>query len=383
MARKTWLGVASVVAGLAVWACRGAEPRDAGKPEVPPNEVWLTPQQVANAHVAVEPLRQRPVGGVVATSGRVTFDDMRVAHVFSPVTGRVTRITAQPGQRVKKGEALCVIDSPDVGQTFSDLAKAHADLDAVDHEFRRQKELFEAHAGSQRDFEAARSSYERAAAEFERAQRKARLLSSGTAGGASQEYTLRSPIDGEVVMRAVSPGMEVLGQYSGGTAVELFTVGELDTVWVMADVFEMDLGRVKAGAQVTAKVVAFPERVFQGEADWVSNTLDPVTRTARVRCKLLNPDHALKPEMFAQVNLSVDPALVLALPRSAVLRLGDQTVSFVKVGTSPDGRVRFERRPVVVNEALGGDFLPVEAGLAAGEEVVVGGAILLSGMVAT
>lgn len=366
---------------LLVWACTRGEAHEEKKPVIPPGEVWLTPAQVSNAHVQLEALTPRPVGGQVVTSGRVTFDDMRVGHVFSPVTGRVTHIAAQPGQRVKKGDALCTIESPDVGQAFSDLAKAQADLDAVDHEYVRQKELFEAHAGSQRDFENSRSSYERAHAEYERAQRKARLLSVGSTGALSQDYTLRSPIDGEVVMRNVNPGMEVQGQYSGGGALELFTVGELDTVWVMADVFEMDLGKVKAGAQVTVKVVAFPDVPFVGVADWVSGTLDPITRTARVRCRIENPKGQLKPEMFAQVAVAVDPRQELALPRASILRLGDQTVVFVKVGTTPDGRVRFERRPVVVNEELGGEFLPVQNGLQAGDEVVVKGAILLSGMV--
>lgn len=260
MNARSWL--VSSLFTLAV-ACRGAA-QDERPPQAPASEVWLTAQQMANAHLSIEPLAPRPVGGTVMTSGRVTFDDMRVAHVFSPVTGRISNIAAQPGQRVKKGDPLCVIDSPDVGQVFSDLAKAHADLDAVDHEYKRQQELFEAHAGSQRDYESSRSNYERALAEFERAQRKAKLLSAGSDPRTSQEYTLRAPIDGEVIARAVNPGMEVQGQYSGGTSLELFTIGELDTVWVLADVFEMDLGVVQAGAQVTVKVVAFPKTPFQG-----------------------------------------------------------------------------------------------------------------------
>jgi cobalt-zinc-cadmium efflux system membrane fusion protein len=377
----------SVLVAASLWGCSAnVESKEPKKLEVPSNEVWLTRQQIDNAHVIENPLGNKPVGGTVITSGRVTFDDMRVAHVFSPVTGRITQISSQPGQRVKRGDALAVIDSPDVGQAFSDLAKAHAGLDAVDHEYTRQKELFEAHAGSQRDFENAKSAYAQAQAEFERAQRKARLLNAGTQKGAdsvSQDFVLRAPIEGEIIARTVNPGMEVQGQYGGGTSLELFTIGELDTVWVLADVFEMDLGQVKTGSKVAVKVVAFPNRVFQGVADWVSGSLDPLTRTARVRCRIENPDHALKPEMFAQVSIAVDPREELAVPRGAVLRLGDQMVVFVEVGVAPDGRVRFERRPVVVDESLGGDFLPLQTGVKPGEKVVEQGAILLSGMVAS
>jgi cobalt-zinc-cadmium efflux system membrane fusion protein len=364
-------------------ACRGREDgRDRRAVAEPPlSEIWLWQDQVTAAKLVIEPLVPQPVGGLVVTSGRVTFDDLKVAHVISPVTGRVIHIEAQPGQRVNKGDTLAVIESPDVGSAFSDLQKAHADYTSAEKDFKRQQELFDVHAGSQRDLEAAQGNYSKSKAELERAKKKAQLLSYGKAGLGSQSYTLRAPIAGEVIARNVNPGAEVQGQYSGGSVVELFTIGELDTVWVMADVFEMDLGRVKQGTECLVKVVAYPNRVFKGIADWVSDTLDPTTRTAKVRCKLPNDDRDLKPEMYATAALSVDRQRELALPRSAILHLGDQTMVFVDLGKSSDGRLRLERRPVSVNEELGGDYLPVIRGLAAGERVVTLGAVLLSGMI--
>ena len=363
------------LAGLA--ACPGRNEQRRSQAEPPLIELWLWQDQIRAAKLIVEPLAPQPVGGLVLTSGRVTFDDLKVAHVMSPVTGRVVRIDAQPGQRVKKGDTLAVIESPDVGSVFSDLQKAHAELTSTEKDFRRQKELFDVHAGSQRDLEAAQGNYAKSRAELQRAMRKAQLLSGGRGG--SQSYTLRAPIPGEVVARNVNPGAEVQGQYSGG-GVELFTVGELDTVWVMADLFEMDLGRVKQGTECVVKVVAYPKRAFKGIADWVSDTLDATTRTAKVRCKLDNPDRDLKPEMYATAALAVDRQRALALPRSAVLHLGDQTMAFVEIGTSPDGRVRYERRPVSVSEEMGGEYLPVIRGISAGERVVTVGAVILSGM---
>lgn len=346
----------------------------------PASEVWLWQDQVTAAKMVVEPLVAQPVGGLVVTSGRVTFDDLKVSHVMSPVTGRVVRIEAQPGQRVKKGDTLAVIDSPDVGSAFSDVEKAHADFISAEKEWKRQKELFDVHAGSQRDLEAAQGNFSKTKAELQRASKKAQLLRAGGANLGGQSYTLRAPIGGEVIARNVNPGTEVQGQYTGGTVVELFTIGELDTVWVMADVFEMDLGRVKQGTECLVKVVAYPSRVFKGVADWVSDALDPATRTAKVRCKLANEDRALKPEMYATAALAVERQRALALPRSAILHLGDQTMVFIDLGKAPDGRLRFERRPVAVNEELGGEYLPVVRGISAGERVVTSGAILLSGM---
>jgi cobalt-zinc-cadmium efflux system membrane fusion protein len=348
--------------------------------EAPNGEVWLTDQQVVDAHLTIEAVAPHAVGNDVVTSGKVTFDDLRVAHVFSPVTGRVSRILADPGARVKKGSPLCAIQSPDVGNAFADLDKAEADLIAAQHEFQRQKELYEAHAGSQKDFESAQDSYGKAKAEMERSRQKARLFRGGGADAVTQEFMLRAPIEGEVIARNVNPGAEVLGQYSGGTAVELFTIGELDRVWVIADVFEMDLGRVTKGAVVTIKVVAYPDKIFGGVVDWMSDLLDPTSRTAKVRCAIANPGRDLKPEMYATVGIAVAGQSALALPHTAVLRIADQTVVFVEEGTAPDGRKRFVRRIVAIAEEEGGDLVPVLHGLSAGERVVTSGGILLSGM---
>lgn len=362
---------------LALAACRPPAPPE---PAPPPGEAWLTDAQVRDAKLAIEEVGTHPVGAPVVAGGRVAFDDLRVAHVFSPVSGRVAQVVARPGERVKKGAPLAVIQSPDVGQAFSDLAKAQADLTAAGHEHRRQQELFEARAGSRRDLEAAEDAFRKAQAEFTRAGEKARLLRAGGASAVSQAYSLRAPIDGEVIARNINPGMEVPGLYSGGTSVELFTVGELDPVWVISDVFEIDVPRVALGAEVRVKVFAYPEQAFSGRVDWISGALDPVARAAKVRCTLPNPERALKPEMFATVEIAARSRAAVSLPRAAILRLGEQTVVFVEKGRAPDGRVRFERRPVAVDEAPGGEFLPVLRGVEEKERVVTSGAILLAGL---
>ena len=367
------------VACVVLAGCRTAP----GEPNAiqPPNgEVWLTDQQVSDGHLTVQPVGVHAVGNDVVTSGKVTFDDLRVAHIYSPVTGRVSRILADPGQRVKKGAALCAIQSPDVGNAFADLGKAAADLTAAQHDFQRQKELYEAHAGSQKDFEAAEDSYGKAKAEMERSRQKARLFRGTGADAVTQEFVLRAPIEGEVIARNVNPGAEVQGQYSGGTAVELFTVGELDSVWVIAEVFEMDLARVKKGATVTMRVVAYPDQVFTGVVDWIADLLDPTARTARVRCEVANPKRQLKPEMYATVTVGVPGVQALAVPLTAILRLADQTVVFVEQGRTPDGRLRFVRRLVSAGDDEGTSMVPIAHGLTAGERVVTAGAILLSGM---
>jgi len=365
---------------LALAGCKG-HANEATGPQPPAGQAWLSAAQIKDAQISVQPVGIAPVGGAIVTSGKVTFDDLRVSHIYSPVSGRVTQILANPGQRVKKDQTLAVIQSPDVGTAFSDLAKAHADADAAEKDFKRQKELYEAHAASQKDYEAAKANYDKAKAEVDRAQRKAHLLARGGADSVTQEFPLRALIEGEVITRSVNPGAEVQGMYGGGTAVELFTIGELDRVWVIADVYEMDLGQVKQGAHVTVKVVAYPNRLFEGTVEWVSGSLDPNSRTAKVKISVDNRERMLKPEMYATVSIASDTRKALAIPRTALLRLGDQNVVFVEVGKTPEGLLKFERRPIAVDEEEGGDFLPVTHGLNDGERVVTSGGILLLGMI--
>lgn len=352
----------------------------APEPPTPPaGQVWLTPAQIRDAKIEVAPVAVRDVDDTILTSGTVTLDDTRTGHVMSPVTGRVLRITAELGQHVKKGDPLAIIESPDIGTAVSDVRKAEADAIAADHDFKRKKDLFEQKAGTESDLEAAEDNHRRTNAELERARQKEALLRIGNVDAVTQTYALTSPVDGEVLMRNISPGMEVQGQYSGGTTQELFTIGELDRVWVLGNVYEMDLARMHVGTPAQVTVVAYPKRTFSGKVDWVSGALDPSSRTVTVRCTFDNPDHSLRPMMYATVQISVDQKRAIAIPRNALLRLGQDKVVFTEVGEE-GGHVKFARVSVDVDEGESSPYLEVKHGLEAGQKVVVGGAILLSSM---
>jgi cobalt-zinc-cadmium efflux system membrane fusion protein len=373
------LGAVSLLA-LGLTGCKRPAEASPMPVETKPGEILLDAAKIAAAGITVQAVEERPVEDTIVTSGRVTFDDLKVAHVFSPVNGRVTEIYAQLGARVKKGEPLAAIQSPDIGQAVSDVHKAEADLTAAEHDYKRQKDLEKQHAAATKDVEAAEDRYRQAKAELERAQAKANLLRTGSVNTVTQTYTLASQIDGEVLMRNVNPGIEISGQYSGGTAVELFTVGEIDHVWAMGDVYEVDIPRVKKDAPVAIKVVSYKDKLFEGKVEWVQHVLDPVTRTAKVRFSFDNPGSALLPEMYGTVYIHVDQRKALAIPRGSILRLGDQRVVFVQTGTAPDGKVTFERMPVDVDEYGADQWLPVKHGLDKGMQVVIKGAVLLSEM---
>lgn len=372
------LAAASLTA-LATGLAGCHESASAAEPQKEPGVVWLTPEQIKTAQIEITPAASHAVDETVSTTGRVTFDDQRVAHIFSPVTGRVSSVNAALGQRLKRGAALATIVSPDVGQWSSDLHKAQADLIAAEHDYNRKSELLAVKAVAQADYETSEDTYRQAKAEAARAEQKANLLRAGGASSVSQGYTLTTPIDGEVIARSLNPGIEVQGAYGGGSAVELFTVGELDKVWVMADVYESDLARVAVGAKASVTVLAYAGKTFEGTVDWVAGALDPSTRTAHVRCVFANPDRLLKPEMYANIRIVASQArTALSVPRSAVVHLGEQAIVYAQAGSAPDGRIRFELMPVSVDDAIEGAFVPVDHGLESGTNVVTRGMQALS-----
>ena len=343
-------------------------------------ETFLTNEQLASGKVVAVAAEEREIADALTIGGRLAFDDLRVTHVFPPVSGRITRLIAAPGQRVRKGAPLAVILSPDLASAFADELKAKADLVAAEHEAKRQREMYAVRASSQRDLQVAEDNYNRAKAEYQRAVGKTRLLRGEALDSVSQEYVLRSPIDGEVIARTGNPGLEVQGQYSGGGNVpELFTIGSIDDLWLLGDVYESDLPYVRKGSEVELRVSAYPGRVFRGRVDWVSDVLDPVLRTAKVRCVLKNEERLLRPEMYEVVTIAAPARRTITIPREALLRVGNETDVFVEGPRTSDGRVPFRRRAVLADEQLPGDVVPVLAGLQAGERVAARGSIFLVG----
>ncbi|AKU93906.1 putative Co/Zn/Cd efflux system membrane fusion protein [Labilithrix luteola] len=371
---RLWLLVVMVLS----CACRKPAPVVQEEPP-PPNEVWMSAEEMSRVGVKVAVVEDSPFDDTLVVGGRVAFDDSRVTHVFSPVAGRITKLEAALGEHVKKGAPLAVIQSPDIGSVSADVHKAEADLVTTQRAFERQERLYKEGAGTQVDRDQAEDDYRKSKAELARALERGRLM--GAYGTVTQGYVLRSGIEGDVVARAATPGMEIQSQYSTGGAPELFTIGGIERVWVLAEVYELDAARVKKGAAVDVSVVALPGRTFTGVVDYIGDVLDPQLRTLRVRCILENPDRALKPEMFATTHVSVDPRAALGIPREAVLRLGEQSVVFVERGLAPGGvKTRFVRVPVSIDERAPKGIVPVERGLARGERIVVSGVQILSSL---
>jgi membrane fusion protein, heavy metal efflux system len=370
---------AAVAGALVVLAtCRP----HAGTTPAPTNagDVVMDRHRSEAAGILVQEVDEQPVEDGIVTSGVIAFDDLKVSHVMSPVGGRVTAIHVAPGDRVKKGQPLATLQSPDVSQAIADVHKAEAEFRTAEHDFRSLERLKNDLAASTREVEAAEDRCRQARAELERAEHKAILFRTGSVNAVTNSYTLASDIDGEVMMRNVYLGQEIGGQYANGGAQELFTIGEIDRVWALGDVYEIDIPRVTKDAHAAIEVIAYKGKLFEGRVEWVQRILDPVTRTAKVRFSFPNPDRALLPQMYGTVRIAVNPRRALAIPHSALVRLGDQRVVFVQTDTAPGEKLRFERVPVDVDEHASPDWAPVRHGLEKGMRLVVKGAELLSEM---
>lgn len=326
-----------------------------------PNAPQLTFLQIQAAEAFPEPL-------IESLNARVAYNDNYTARVFSPVAGRVEKIVAETGQRVKAGDELLRINSPDFSQAAADDLKAEADLVRKEEAFNRAKGLLQSEGMAMRDFEAAVADYKQAQAEAKRA--KARLKNlQANAANPEGEFVLRAPVDGVITERHVNAGSEVRPDAQD----PLFTIADTHHLWVLVDLPERQLNKVYVDQAVWVEVDAFPGEQFLGSVKVIGETLDPVTRRVQVRCDVDNSQGRLKPEMFARVTPIADTNSMLPrVPNSALFTQGLYTYLFVEIAPGT-----LQRRKVV--PALQArDHTYLREGLKAGERVVTSGALLLN-----
>lgn len=302
-----------------------------------------------------------------ALPARLGYDESATSRVASPVAGRIVMLLARAGDRVKAGQALARIDSPDYGSAVSDVDKARADMERKAAALRRSQAMFDAGLLAKRDLEGAEADERQATAELRRAH--ARLANLHGLHGSAGSFDLVSPIDGVVVDRQANPGMEVRPDLQN----PLFVVSNLARLWVYIDVPEPALKSVQPGADVALEVAAYPDVEFHGRLDLVSPVFDPTTRRVQARASIANADGRLRPEMFAKATISTrDGRKAVRIPVSALITRGENSELFVAE------KPNVFRRHTVVLAAQNRDYAYVTQGLEAGDQVVTTGAMLLA-----
>ncbi len=302
--------------------------------------------------------------------GRLTWDEDKTTRIFTPFAGRVTEILVQPGEKVKAGQTLAVITSPDFGTAQSEYRKAQAALQLSRNAVQRQQDLFEHGVIAAKDLQQAQADYATAKAESDRTSSRIKLF--GDDGNAvSQRYALKSPIAGVVVEKNINPGQELRPDQPGAPQ---FVVTDPSTLWVQLDAAEADLNGLIKGMPFTVHAGGEGSPEVAGHIEQVADYLDPTTRTVKLRGVLDNSNQALKSEMFVSAKLPLTALKGSVVPASAVILAGDKHYVFIaKSATS------FARREVQVG-VVSKNILPVISGLQPGEKVVTQGAVYLAQM---
>ncbi|MGH7559097.1 MAG: efflux RND transporter periplasmic adaptor subunit [Gemmatimonadota bacterium] len=299
-------------------------------------------------------------------SGTVTYNLNRVSLVAPRAEGRVVRVLSDLGRSVGAGQPLALLESPEVGALRGDLDRARADLEVSRAALERERALYERKITSRRELQDAEAEYQRAAADLRAAEAALRALGAG-ADGQGASFAVSSPIAGVVVTRRATPGQ------IAGPSDTLFTVADLDPLWVELDLYEKDLGQVRAGQSLALTTTAFGDSTYEGKITYVGQIVDPETRTIKVRAEVANPGGTLRPGMFvtARIHGAVLPEL-LTVPETAVQVLEGRNVVFVPVGAN-----RFRATPVTLGERFPDGRVAVTAGLRAGQRIVAEGSFSL------
>lgn len=316
--------------------------------------------------IRTERLPSTPVPLTEALSARLAYDEDLTAHVGTPVAGRITTLKVAPGDRVKAGQVLAEIDSPDAGTAIAELEKARAEVQQKQLALARADELGPGEAISRKDYEAARADLEQARAEAARTALRLKQL-----GGANavkgQKIHIVSPIDGVVMERTASLSLEV----SPGSPASLFVISDPKRLWLWIDLPEKLLPRIRQGSRVALESDTWPDEQFHGTVTQLGQAIDTGTRRAALRARVDNAAGKLLPEMFVRATVLQENGDGVRVPNTALVNEGIYTYVFVQ---SAPGT--FQRHPVTLL-TRGERFSYVGDGLAGDAQIVTAGAMLL------
>lgn len=314
--------------------------------------------------IAMDTVKELPMQGDLDLNGRIAADDSRMADVYPIVGGQVVSVDVELGDHVTKGQTLAVIRSSQVADYERQLIDAQSDVRVAEKNVKVQQDLFDSHLLSERDLIAAQQDLAKAQAQLKQIEEAFSIyhLEDGS------EYVVKAPMSGYIVNKAVSKDVTLPSDHNE----RIFTIAELDEVWVLAEVYESDIARVAVGMPADITTLSYPDTAFHGKVDKIFNILDPETRTMQVRVKLSNLKTLLKPEMIAHVHLSFEENRTLpSIPATAIVF--DNSRQYVMVYHS---RNDISTREVTVKRTAGGRAW-VDSGLKPGEVIISKGQLFI------
>jgi cobalt-zinc-cadmium efflux system membrane fusion protein len=345
-----------------------------GEP-IPDVTIQLTADAVKRAGIVVSRASAATAASTLRFPGVVAPNAYRQVVVTPLVSGRVTSVIVQLGDRVRKGQPIAQVYSPELAEARTRYVSAVAMLEAHDRELQRTQKLVEIGAASRQELERIHAEHaaQTAAVDSARAQLEllgvtALSLEKGGAQKLTATTSIPAPIDGVITERSANVGLNV------DPAIRLFTVVDLSTVWVLADVHERDMSRVRIGTEAHIASEAFPGRQRDGRISYIDPQLDAATRTMKARIELQNPSGELRLGMYVDVVVDADGVgSAPTVPKSAVQNIGNRTVVYLQDANASG---TFVEREVRLGRATGED-MEVVAGIQPGDRVVTAGSFSL------
>lgn len=340
--------------------------------------VVLTPDAMKTSGIEVQQVVSIPASDSIGATAVLELNGDRVSRVNPRVTGRCVTVKASLGDRVRSGQILAQIDSGEADQAWSDFLKARARLELATRSVKREETLFAKKVSPEKDLLKARQELGEAEADMLLAREKFRRLGieapqvEKNANGAKNGRPLISvpaPLSGVVVEKNVTQGEMV------GPEKTIFTVADLSSLWLMIDIYERDIGRVKTGMQIKLGVSSYPGKEFRGRISYLGDIMDEKSRTVKARVTIDNRDGLLKPGMFASASINsfqgAAAEKVIAVPEEAVFLDGSERYVFIR-----EGEGKFAAREVLPGRATGGK-IEIKEGLKEGDAVVTKGTFAL------
>ncbi len=310
--------------------------------------------------------------------GRLVWDEDHTVRVFTPFAGRVSRMIANVGDKVARGQILAELQSPDFAAAQADARKAQSMLTLSKQALARVKELAANGVAAGKDLQQSEADFATANAEANRAE--ARLKLYGNSPNIDQRFNLVSPVAGTVVERNLNPGQELRPDQPGAPQ---FVVTDPGRLWIQLDAAEADLKQLKPGAPIMVSSSQYPDDAFAGEIKQIADYIDPTSRTLKIRGTVPNPDRRLKAEMFVNARIALAKSEYPTVPEKAVFLEGIRRFVFVKTGAE-----KFTRRGIKIamdstNAVTAQNGFKVLSGLQEGNEVVVSGNLFMQQIIAS
>lgn len=337
---------------------------------LPDVAIPLAKEGADRAGIQVTTVTMGAASGSVRAPGVVEPNAYKLVVVTPVIGGRITQVMAALGQVVQQGQTIARIFSPELAESQTRYIEARAELEVHERELARTEKLVQIGSASRQELERLHSEHTARRAGLQSAASRLRLLGLSDSAIAALDpgqtldatVDVPAPIAGVVTERMANVGLNV------DQSSKLLTVVDLSSVWVVADVYEKDFGRVKVGAPARLTTSAYPDLVLQGRVSYIDPAVSPGTRTAKVRVEVPNPRRDLRLGMFAEVLLGGDGAAggSALIPRSAVQNVGDRTVVYL---VNPRKEGEFIEREVRLG-APAGDMISVVSGVQPGDVVV-------------